>query len=79
MHSCVDLAGEHGGVDFLGEKPLSPASASARSWIMSPVVLMTTISNSSSAPECAAVSMRTTSRVCARANGDPRVPIFIEL
>ena len=58
-------------------KPLPPTSANGRSRIISPDVLMTTISNALSGMPCAAISNARTSWACANASADPRVPILI--
>ena len=61
----------------LVNRPLPPASASGRSWMRSPVVLMTRTSKACRPGPCAASSRARTSAACARASGEPRVPIRI--
>src|SRR5262249_4197628 len=48
-----------------------------RSVMRSPVVLMMTSSHASSPNPCASARRRRTSRACARARGEPRVPMRI--
>ena len=58
----------------LVNRPLPPASASGRSWIMSPLVRMIAIATRVSSQPCAsAISLRV-SCAWARASGEPRVP-----
>src|SRR3546814_651632 len=60
----------------LVKRPLPPISDSARSWMRSPVVLMTTMATACSAASsgCAAARRRRTSPAWASASGEPRVP-----
>lgn len=59
----------------LVNSPLPPTSASGRSKIRSPAVLMITISKSLSGRVCAAIRRSRTSWAWASASGEPRVPI----
>ncbi len=59
----------------LVNRPLPPASDRGRSWMRSPVVLMAQISKPGAAAPCAEASRRSTSRACASASGEPRVPM----
>ena len=53
---------------------LPPISASGLSWILSPVVLISTIWTQPSGQRCAVSIAAATLRACASASGDPRVP-----
>src|SRR3954452_21825784 len=59
----------------LVNRPLPPASDSGRSWIASPVVLMTLSGSRSSGHRCAAARRACVSCACASASGLPRVPM----
>ena len=56
-------------------RPLPPMSFSGRSVMRSPVVLMTTMRNASSASPWAAMSRSRVSVACASARAEPRVPM----
>src|SRR5262249_34230013 len=58
----------------LVNNPLPPASASGRSWILSPEVRMGTSSTAETGRPCAARSAPRTSSACLSASGLPRVP-----
>ena len=59
----------------LVKRPLPPASASGRSWMRSPEVLMARTSNVQRPGPCAASRRARTSCACASASGEPRVPM----
>ena len=58
----------------LVNRPLPPASASGRSWIVSPVVRMALSAIRSAGQPCASARRRRVSSACASASGEPRVP-----
>jgi hypothetical protein len=75
MHREIDGALDEGDVELLREQPLAARFRQRRSWIASPVVLMTLNGICSTLQPSAAARRSWVSCACASASGDPRVPI----
>ncbi|MEM8627700.1 MAG: hypothetical protein AAGF32_07150 [Pseudomonadota bacterium] len=76
MDRQIDLARGQSNFDLFGEQPFAAGGLQRDVQYPSPVVLMTVIAICAGYSPACAISRALVSSACARASGEPRVPIF---